>query len=181
MTTIPTEKKKRHRLTQADCDMAKYLMEHRQTLQEIGKIIGVDSSTVGKIRLAGYNLETYLAQRKAMNEKTRENKKNRYKALVEETTEEFANAAKGKTAEEIVEEAKKRPRNYQEYLLQLTSKAASNSERKEVAGQMQMDLSEAEEPKQDELMKLMRFFAAQVDKVLKKMDELIDAIPKGGA
>lgn len=178
MTTIPTEKKKRHRLTQGDCDAARLLMERKQTLQEIGKIIGVDSSTVGKIRLAGYDLQTYLAQRRAMNKKTRE-KKNRYRALVEETKEEFANAAKGKTAEEIVEEAKKRPRNYQEYLLQLTSKAASNADRKEVAGQLQMDLSEAEEQKPDDQSKQMKFQAAMMDKLLKKLDELIEAITRG--
>ena len=53
MTTIPTEPKKRHRLTQADCDTAKYLMEHRQTMQEIGKIIGVDMTCKRTLHSAG--------------------------------------------------------------------------------------------------------------------------------
>ena len=89
MTTIPTEPKKRHRLTQEDCDTARLLMARQRTLKEIAEIIGVDPSTVGKIRLADYNLEKYLAQRKAMNKKTKEKKKMmKFVHAIDETLEE---------------------------------------------------------------------------------------------
>ena len=72
MATVEAAKKRR--LTQEDCDTVRYLLNYGRTLKEIGEIIRVDPSTVGKIRLADYNLEKYLAQRKAMNEKTKQNK-----------------------------------------------------------------------------------------------------------
>ena len=43
-----------------------------------------------------------------------------------------------------------------------------------------MDLPETEEPKQDDQTKQMRFFAAQVDKIAKRLDALIDVLQKGG-
>lgn len=161
MTTIPAEPKKRHRLTQEDCDTAKYLMEHRQTLQEIGKIIGVDPSTVGKIRLADYNLEKYLEQRKAMNKKTAENK----------AAERKRRAALFKNVEAVQEQILK------DLGLETADGIAKGVE--QVAGQLQMELPEAEEPKQDDQTKMMRFFAAQVDKIAKRLDVLIDVL-KGG-
>ncbi len=158
MTTIPTEQKKRHRLTQEDCDTARLLMARRRTLKEIAEIIGVDPSTVGKIRLADYNLEKYLEQRKAMNQKTKENKKAR----------KFAHVI-----DEVLEE---------QGLQQLVREAAGGIAKgvEQVAGQMQMELPEAEEPKQDDQTKMMRFFAAQVDKIAKRLDQLIDVLQKGG-
>lgn len=158
MTTIPAEPKKRHRLTQEDCDTARLLMARQRTLKEIAEIIGVDPSTVGKIRLADYNLEKYLEQRKAMNQKTKENKKAR----------KFAHVI-----DEVLEE---------QGLQQLVREAAGGIAKgvEQVAGQMQMELPEAEEPKQDDQTKMMRFFAAQVDKIAKRLDQLIDVLQKGG-
>lgn len=164
MTTIPTEQKKRHRLTQADCDTAKYLMEHRQTLQEIGKIIGVDSSTVGKIRLADYNLEKYLAQRRAMNEKTRENKEAERKRRDALFNHGPMNAVNFTVLEELGKEVA----------------GGITKGVEQVAGQIQMELPEAEDPEQVEKAKQMRFFAAQVDKIAKRLDVLIDVLQKGG-
>ena len=65
---------KRHKLTQEDCDIARFFTRRGMKLKEIGKIIGVDPSTVGKIQKADFRLETYLEQRKEMNRKTAENK-----------------------------------------------------------------------------------------------------------
>lgn len=159
MTTIPAEPKKRHRLTQEDCDTARLLMARQRTLKEIADIIGVDPSTVGKIRLADYNLEKYLEQRKAMNQKTKENKKAR----------KFAHVI-----DEVLEE---------QGLQQLGRDIAGGITKgvEQVAGQIQMELPEAEEPKQDEQAKLMRFFAAQVDKIAKRLDQLIDVLKGGGS
>lgn len=173
MTTIPTEKKKRHRLTQGDCDAARLLMERKQTLQEIGKIIGVDSSTVGKIRLAGYDLQTYLAQRRAMNKKTRENKRKKspLNAYMEPEAEE----------------------NDKQILQQLVREVAGGITKgvEQVAGQIQMDLPEQQTDNPEEDMrnyflmryddnKQMKFQAALMDKLLKKLDQLIDVLQKGG-
>lgn len=162
MTTIPAEPKKKHRLTQEDCDTARLLMARRRTLKEIGEIIGVDPSTVGKIRLAGYNLEKYLDQRKAMNEKTRENK--RKKSALNTFMEQ-----QGEKNDKLI-------------LQQLVREAAGGIAKgvEQVAGQIQMELPEAEDPEQVEKAKTMRFFAAQVDKIAKRLDMLIDVLQKGG-
>ena len=152
MTTIPAEPKKRHRLTQEDCDTARLLMARQRTLKEIAEIIGVDPSTVGKIRLADYDLEKYLDQRKAMNRKTKEKKKmTKFAKAIDETLEE-----------------QRLP---------------------EIAGQMQMDLEQQEDNPEEDMRKYflmgyddskqMKFQAAMMDKLLKKLDELI-AVLKGG-
>ena len=162
MTTIPAEQKKRHRLTQEDCDTARLLMARQRTLKEIGEIIGVDPSTVGKIRLAGYNMEKYLEQRKAMNQKTKENKRKKspLNAFMEQQDE----------------------KNDKLILQQLVREAAGGIAKgvEQVPGQIQMDLPEAEEQKPDDQTKMMRFFAAQVDKIAKRLDQLIDVLQKGG-
>ena len=162
MTTIPAEPKKRHRLTQEDCDTARLLMARQRTLKEIAEIIGVDPSTVGKIRLADYNLEKYLEQRKAMNKKTKENKRKKspLNAFMEQQDE----------------------KNDKLILQQLVREAAGGIAKgvEQVAGQLQMELPEAEDPEQVEKAKMMRFFAAQVDKIAKRLDVLIDVLQKGG-
>lgn len=155
MTTIPTEPKKRHKLTQEDCDTARLLMARQRTLKEIAEIIDVDPSTVGKIRLADYNLEKYLEQRKAMNRKTKENNRKTWVQQAEILKTEMEEQAQAIAA-------------------------GMTKGVEQVAGQLQMDLQEAEEPKQDEQTKQMRFQAALMDKLLKKMDELIGVL-RGGA
>lgn len=212
MTTIQTEPKKRHRLTQGDCDAARLLMERKQTLQEIGKIIGVDSSTVGKIRLAGYDLQTYLAQRRAMNKKTKENKKAlKFAHVIDKVLEEQGVT---KLCDEIDEREKK---------LQQLGRAAAGGIAKateQVAGQLQMELESQFTPEALKAYKEIgaiternekrtepdgpcarsntviprehtlaefekklderRFQAALMDKLLKKLDKLIDVLQKGG-
>ena len=152
---------KRHKLTQEDCDTVRLLLARRRTLKEIAEIIGVDPSTVGKIRLANYDLPTYLEQRKEMNRKTKENKRAAIRKM-----------------EELEEKMQELP--------------------PEVPGQLQMDLEgrnggdssavppERNEqnrplvPEADEQKSMMKFQAAMVDKLLKKMDELIEVL-RGGA
>lgn len=162
MTTIPAEPKKRHRLTQEDCDTARLLMARKRTLKEIAEIIDVDPSTVGKIRLADYNLEKYLEQRKAMNQKTKENKRKKspLNAFMEQQDE----------------------KNDKLILQQLVREAAGGITKgvEQVAGQLQMELPAAEEQKPDDQTKQMKFQAALMDKLLKKLDQLIDVLQKGG-
>lgn len=169
MTTIPAEQKKRHRLTQEDCDTARLLMARQRTLKEIAEIIDVDPSTVGKIRLADYNLEKYLEQRKAMNKKTKEKKKMmKFVHAIDETLEEQG-------------------------LQQLVREVAGGITKgvEQVAGQIQMDLPEQQTDNPEEDMrnyflmryddnKQMKFQAALMDKLLKKLDQLIDVLQKGG-
>ena len=183
MATVEAAKKRR--LTQEDCDTVKYLLKYGRTLKEIGEIIHVDPSTVGKIRLADYNLEKYLAQRKAMNEKTKENKEKERKRRAAL----FIHGPMDAVSEVVLQ--------------QLGREAAGGIDKatEQVAGQMQMDLeAEAREwnggdspavpltrngqgrplvPEADEQTKQMRFQAALMDKLLKKLDELIDVL-KGG-
>ena len=187
---IPEEAKKKHRLTQEDCDTARLLLARRRTLKEIADIIGVDPSTVGKIRVADYNLEKYLAQRKEMNRKTKERKAaaeaGRRKELMNKLGPfDYANQG-------ILEEVKPKdgatpPKPfkrfstcppYAKWLMGEEPKYMPPAE--EVPGQMQMQLDPpAEEAKQDDT-KLMRFQAAMMDRLIRKLDELIGALKGGG-
>ena len=152
METAATKKRK---LTQEDCDIARFFMKRGMKMKEIGKIIGVDPSTVGKIQKADFRLQTYLEQRKEMNRKTAENK-----AKKRELAENLTNFDKFRKWE------------------------PEKEEQAEVPGQMKMDLEpEKKDPSpaaQDDTKSMMKFQAAMMDKLLKKLDELIDAI-RGGA
>ena len=159
---------KRHKLTQEDCDTVRYLLKYGRTLKEIAEIIKVDPSTVGKIRLANYDLETYLEQRKAMNRKTKENKARAVIRRMEELENREQTMAGVK------------PMSRWQKLSDVFPSVAEESAA-EVPGQMKMDLEQqAEEPEKHDDSKQMKFQAAMMDKLLKKLDELIDVL-KGGA
>ena len=159
---------KRHKLTQTDCDMAKYLLEHGQTLKEIAVIIKCDPSTVGKIRLANYDLQTYLSQRKEMNRKTQEKKRAAIRRMEELENREQTMAGV-------------KPMSRWPKLSEIFPPVAEENEA-EVPGQMKMDLEQkqAEEPEKKDDNRMMKFQAAMMDKLLKKLDELIDVL-RGGA
>jgi len=158
---------KRHKLTQTDCDMAKYLLEHGQTLKEIAVIIKCDPSTVGKIRMANYDLLTYLSQRKEMNRKTKERK-----AAEEAGRRRLQNALTDPMEWKNTVDQTLKDQGWDELQKKLP----------EVPGQMKMDLEQkpAEEPEKNDDNKQMKFQAAMMDKLLKKLDELIDVL-RGGA
>ena len=160
METAATKKRK---LTQEDCDIARFFMKRGMKMKEIGKIIGVDPSTVGKIQKADFRLETYLEQRKEMNRKTAENKR----------------AAEEEQRKKSLMDMYTMPGHADTVTLnQLKGEAA------EVPGQMKMELEpEKKDPSpaaQDDTKSMMKFQAAMMDKLLKKLDELIGAI-RGGA
>ena len=68
------EKRKKEPITQASCDVARFLMRKGNKIKSIAVTLGCDPSTVSKIKAADFNLEKYLEMRKASNRKTAENK-----------------------------------------------------------------------------------------------------------
>ena len=193
---IPEEKKSKHRLTQEDCETVRLLLARRRTLKEIAEIIGVDPSTVGKIRLAGYDLNTYLEQRRAMNRKTKENKraaeatKSRIVPL-DKLIGTVADEERDKKILDQLEEEREAEKNgmtveMYRFCKKLREKQETQAE---VPGQMKMDLDQqADNPEEDMrnymLMKYddskqKKFQAAMMDKLLNKLDELINVL-KGG-
>lgn len=55
-----------------------------------------------------------------------------------------------------------------------TMKAEEPAE--QISGQMEMDLTQAEKPEMSEQVKMMRFQAAQADRILKKTEEAVEKI-----
>ena len=175
---------KRHKLTQEDCDIARFFTRRGMKIKEIAKILKVDPSTVGKIQKADFRLETYLEQRKEMNRKTRE-RKAAETAGAQRLNAMLSPVVKGERDEWVKEQ-----------LNALDTMARSEREA-EVPGQMKMDLEGRNGgdgspvpltrngenrplvPEADEQKSMMKFQAAMVDKLVKKLDELI-AVLKGG-
>lgn len=169
----------KRKLTQEDCDTVRYLLKYGRTLKEIAEIIHVDPSTVGKIRLANYDLPTYLEQRKAMNRKTKENKRAALRKMEELENREQTMAGV-------------KPESRWPKLSEIFPSVAEESAA-EVPGQMKMDLETEKEEESEGLKKWQqvvveglakqssqnKFQAAMMDKLLKKLDELIDVL-KGG-
>lgn len=67
--------KKREQITQEKCDVAKFLFRNGNSMKVIAQTLRVNPSTVSKIKTAGFDLQTYLENRKASNRLTAENKK----------------------------------------------------------------------------------------------------------
>ena len=67
--------KKREQITQEKCDVAKFLFRNGNSIKVIAQTLRVNPSTVSKIKTAGFDLKTYLENRKASNRQTAENKK----------------------------------------------------------------------------------------------------------
>ena len=186
---IPEEAKKKHRLTQEDCDTARLLLARQRTLKEIADIIGVDPSTVGKIRVAEYNLEKYLAQRKEMNRKTKERKaaaeagRRRLNELIDTVADEERDKL---IYDQLVEEREAHENGMTVEMYRFCKKMREEQEREkqeasaEVPGQMQMQLDPPEEEAKQDDTKLMRFQAAMMDRLIRKLDELIGVLKGGG-
>jgi IS30 family transposase len=73
--------KKTPRITQEDCDCARFLMRKGYTIKSIAGTLKCDPSTVSKIKTADFRLETYLENRKENNRKEKE-KKSRQKTML---------------------------------------------------------------------------------------------------
>ena len=145
---------KRHKLTQEDCDIARFFTRRGMKLKEIGKIIGVDPSTVGKIQKADFRLETYLEQRKEMNRKTAENKaraEERRAAMLRKGPLDYANdsligtseTGKGLTKDGLYRALKKCTEIDEARSKAVREIIKQGMMQPEVPGQMQMDLEPA--------------------------------------
>lgn len=65
---------KKHRITQEDCDIARFFMRRGTKIKDIAKMLKVDASTVSKMKAGDFRLEQYLEIRKESNRKAAENR-----------------------------------------------------------------------------------------------------------
>ena len=77
--------KKTTRITQEDCDCARFLMRKGYTVKSIASTLKCDPSTVSKIKAADFRLEAYLENRKESNRKDAERKAARKQKAETET------------------------------------------------------------------------------------------------
>ena len=76
---------KKTRITQEDCDCARFLMRKGYSIKSIANTLKCDPSTVSKIKTADFRLETYLENRKESNRKDAERKAARKQKAETET------------------------------------------------------------------------------------------------
>lgn len=150
--------KKTARITQEDCDCARFLMRKGYTVKSIANTLKCDPSTVSKIKAAEFRLEAYLENRKESNRKDADRKKK--EKMRAELREQAA-----KDRETIMEQEKRRA---------------------QLAGQMEMDLQpeKAEEkPEMSEAVKMKRFLAGQIGEIVKALNGITEELKKlnGGA
>ena len=69
------ERKEKVVITQEECDIARFLFRKGNKITTIAQTIGCNPSTVSKIKAAGFDLKTYLENRRESNRQTAENKK----------------------------------------------------------------------------------------------------------
>lgn len=149
--------KKTARITQEDCDCAKFLMRKGYTVKSIANTLKCDPSTVSKIKAADFRLEAYLENRKESNRKDADRKK------------------KEKMRAELREQAEKDRETIQE----------QEKRRAQLAGQIEMDLQpeKAEKPEMSDKTKMMRFLAGQIGEIVKALNGITEELKKlnGGA
>ena len=76
---------KKTRITQEDCNCARFLMRKGYTVKSIANTLKCDPSTVSKIKAADFRLEAYLENRKESNRKDAERKAARKQKAETET------------------------------------------------------------------------------------------------
>ena len=131
--------KKTTRITQEDCDCARFLMRKGYSIKSIANTLKCDPSTVSKIKTADFRLEAYLENRKESNRKDAERKAARKQKAETETA----------PAEE------------------------------QVPGQIEMDLTPAEEkPEMSEAVKMKRFLAGQIGEIVKALNGITEELKK---
>ena len=148
---------KKTRITQEDCDCARFLMRKGYSIKSIANTLKCDPSTVSKIKTADFRLEAYLENRKESNRKDADRKK------------------KEKVRAELREQAEKDRETIQE----------QEKRRAQLAGQIEMDLQpeKAEKPEMSDQTKMMRFLAGQIGEIVKALNCITEELKKlnGGA
>lgn len=145
--------KKTARITQEDCDCARFLMRKGYTVKSIANTLKCDPSTVSKIKAADFRLEAYLEARKESNRKDADRKKKeKMRAELREQAE--------KDRETIMEQEKKR--------------------QAQLAGQIEMDLQpeKAEKPEMSDQTKMKRFLAGQIGEIVKALNGITEELKK---
>ena len=143
--------KERLNVTQGLCDHVQILMKGGATAKTAGFLTGISQSTVSRIMAAGYDAEQF----KANTEQRRvEEQRKRKQKLVE---------VDGGL---MTEEESKEYMKMKEELHCLRAQEKTD----QVPGQMHMDLPGPDS--QQDMNKMMRFQAAQVDKIIMKLDQL---------
>lgn len=145
------------RITQEDCDCARFLIRKGYTVKSIATTLKCDPSTVSKIKAADFRLEKYLENRKESNRKDADRKK------------------REKVRAEIREQAAKDRERIQE----------QEKRRAQLAGQMEMDLQpeKAEKTEMSAETKMKRFLAGQISEIVKALNGITEELKKlnGGA
>ena len=140
------EAKTKVQITEQICKQIRLMRKGGANQTEIGLLLGINPSTVSRIEKAGFDVEKYLENKRMAREKEK--------------------AAKEKTTVELVYD----PSIAEEYRREQEAKAAEE----QVPGQMEMDLKP--KPEMSEQTKMMRFTAAQVDKLYMKLETINDTL-----
>lgn len=132
---------KRTQITETVCKQAQLMRRGGANQTEIGKLLGVNPCTISRIEAAGFDLETYQANRKAQREKEKAAKRPAVELVYDaEIAEEYRKEQEAKAAEEL-------------------------------PGQLRMDLTTEEKPEMTDQVKMMRFQAHQADRIVKAIEE----------
>ena len=150
------EAKKKVQITDQICRMAQLMRKGGANQVQVAGMLGINSSTVSRIEAAGFDKATYDEQRKARREKEEERKR-----------------AAEKPAVELVYD----PSILEEYKKEQEAKKAEV----QLPGQIEMQLDPEKEildqkPEMSDQVKLMRFQAAQVDKIIMRLNQLNDTM-----
>ena len=137
---------KKVQITEQICKQAQLMRRGGANQTEIGALLGVNPCTISRIEAAGFELGTYQANRKAQREKEKAARRNAVKLVYD-------------------------PGIAEEYRKEQEAKAAE-----ELPGQIEMELIEKKPQEMSDKVKLMRFQAAQVDKIVLKLDHINDTL-----
>ena len=133
---------KKTQITELICKQAQLMRKGGANQTEIGHLLGVNPCTISRIEAAGFDLETYTRNMRERRAKEKEKD--------------------ARTKVELVYD----PSIAEEYRKEQEAKAEP-----QIEGQIEMELTTLK-PEMSEQTKMMRFQAAQVDKLIMKLDQI---------
>lgn len=143
--------KERAVITQELCTHVKILLAGGASGQQAARITKTSSGTITRIKQAGFDYPTYLA--------------NTERRRIEEQNQK-ADTAIAEAIDKVRQEEKKQPEQMRVELVYDPGIAEEYRREQEQKNEM------------NEQTKMMRFMAAQTDKIIKKMDEIIELLGK---
>lgn len=133
--------KERLIITQGLCDKVKKLATHGMEQKEIAELLGISLATIGRIKAAGYDLESF----KAKNNQRRE-------------------ADQQKKEQKKQDKAQRQLETMNKHIAELMAEDQEEKRPGQMQGQITMNLQELEgKPQAEEQKKLYRFLAGQFD------------------